>query len=152
MKPKYSEYLAEVLRELSVSKHELPSRYAGTCEDLQSLLSKFADNVPRTVVLSLLEFLQSTDGVGWNGLCLFGSKRYEYIEGIVEGNREFQSDGLSGNFLVFGYDSLSLYLYNLGINQYQSTDRAAISVYDRFGSFDELIRDALGSTLNLVDA
>ena len=83
---------------------------------------------------------------------LFGSKRYEYIEGIVEGNSELQSDGLPGNLLVFGYDSLSLYLYNISESQYQSTDRAAVTVYHRFGSFDELIRDALGSTLNLVDA
>ena len=152
MTPKYADYLSEILGKLTFCKHQLPSEYNGTCEDVQSLVSKFVDNVPRPVVLSLLEFLQLADGVAWNGLGLFGSRPNEYCEGIVEGNREFQSDGLPGNFLLFGYDSLSLYLYDISANQYQSTDRAAITVYDRFGSFDELIRDALGRTLNLVDA
>lgn len=152
MTPKYFDYLSEILGKLTSYKHELPSRYGGTCEDLQSLVLKFADNVPRAVVLSLLEFLQSADGVAWNGLGLFGSQPNGFLEGIVEGNSELQSDGLSGNFLVFGYDSLSLYLYNLGENQYQSMDRAGVTVYHRFHTFDELVRDALGRTLNLVDA
>jgi hypothetical protein len=101
-----------------------------------------------------IRFLRITNGFNWNSLFIYASETARIdntnasIIGFVEANLIWQEYEPHKNLITFGDSSLDKFVYNFKASQYQIVDRVSLEVVGDVSCFDELIANALTSTLN----
>ncbi|WP_428261667.1 YrhA family protein [Haliangium sp.] len=102
-------------------------------------------------------FLQLTNGLDWNGVSLYasertkgmtGSGRVGTFEGLVEDNLDRRDVEEFEHLLVLGDSGMDLYVYNLKRRVYEVLDSVSLDDFERFDTFDELMRHVLTRCLS----
>jgi hypothetical protein len=102
-----------------------------------------------------LEFLRLTDGLNWNGLFIYSCDKTpvvgeagEFMHPFVETNLIWRDYAPHKDYLFYADSDISLYVYNLVKERYEILDRPSETLINTFGSFDELITEALKLSLH----
>jgi hypothetical protein len=90
------------------------------------------------------------NGLDWNGLVIYASHRTSIvghsdrlIEGFIDGNLAYRDFEPMKEYLVFGDDGTSLYVYHTSEALYQIILSVGLSVMESFESFESMIATAL---------
>lgn len=97
-----------------------------------------------------VDFLRITDGLDFNGMSVYASERttskdssQAEIFGFVETNLIHRDVDVMRNYLVFGGDSLNIYVLDVRNNEYQVLDRVSLDKVTSFSSFGEMLEQAI---------
>lgn len=97
-----------------------------------------------------VDFLRIMDGLDFNGMLVYASEQttskdssQAEIFGFVETNLMHRDVDVMRGYLVFGSDSLNIYVLDVRNNEYQVLDRASLDKATSFSSFDEMLEQAI---------
>lgn len=104
-----------------------------------------------------LDLLAVTDGLDWNGHVLYASETRLLdndeldIQGLLEANVQLRLGYTPDkNFIYFGESGMDAYRHNLVENKFEISDRTSSTVFETFGTVEELFNRLLRGMLNLV--
>jgi len=124
-------------------------QFPATSLELNNLRQRAKVEMACTLPEGYTNFLERTNGLGWNGLIVFATHRSqvvgnpaEVIEGFVEANLNHRDFEPMKEFLVFADDGVVLYVYNLLADKYQVLTRVGLSTLETFDTFQELLLNA----------
>ncbi len=132
-----------------------------SCSDvaIAALQQKVKSEFDATLPEGYREFLRRTDGLSYNGVVFYASRKAPYIgeegeetEAFVEENfdfRELLADiGEYEHLLVLGHSDLDHYVFDLRTSDYVVKAAGSSDIVARYTTFDELFeyaaREALG--------
>lgn len=118
--------------------------------ELETLRKKSLQKLGMAVPEPYTAFLALTDGLDWNGLVVYASKRTaivgfpdRYIEGYIEGNQDYRDFPPLKDYLIFAEDGVVLFTYRISASEYQVVTVVGLTLLESFRSFDELLANAL---------
>ena len=118
-------------------------------EDLKSLRIRAKSELDFDIIDGYARFLKKANGLDWNGLVVYASKRApivgysdRFIDGFVEANLAFRDFEPMKDYLVFADDGVVLFTLHAATNKYEVITRVGLSVLKSYSSFDELLTDA----------
>lgn len=99
-----------------------------------------------------LELLAITDGLDWNGLVLFGSKRRlipgftdRFAEGLVEANLAYRDNPDFSHYLILGDDGTVVFCADCQNSRYLVLTTVGLSELESYHTCEELLASALMS-------
>lgn len=121
---------------------------------LAHLRQRTHDDLGAELPEGYLNFLRLTDGLNWEGLFIYASDRNPvvgkptvFMHSFVEDNLDWRSYEKRKNYLIFADGDISLYAYNLVEKRYELQDRSSGTVLSTYGTFEEMITEALQTIL-----
>jgi hypothetical protein len=98
------------------------------------------------------DFLKITNGLDWNGLVVYASKRSliagytdRFIEGFVEGNLLAYDCEPNRKWVVFAEDGTVLFAFHRERLRFEVVTAVGLSVLETFDTFEELLANAFQS-------
>lgn len=130
---------------------DLGIRPGCTAQDLADLQTRARKELGVEIPPGYADFLRQHDGLNWNGLFVYASKTVSatspgkgvLIEGFMDANLDFRSNGWESEWMLFGDSSLDLYVFNPAQNKYMICDRTSLDETESYTSFEEMIAEAL---------
>ncbi len=117
---------------------------------LKDLQSSSNNALGHAVPEGYLDLLRLADGLDWNGLQIYASRRSpivgypdRIIEGFVEGNLAYRDFEPFNGFLIFAGDGVALYVYDITRNEYQAITAVGLTLLETAPSFESLIAKAI---------
>lgn len=122
-------------------------------DELAVLKRRSESELGATLPEGYCEFLRQTDGLAWNGVHIYGSRRAPLagheggeVMGLIEENlewREMLADIAEyEHLLVLGFSDLDHYVYDLRTGQYVVKAGGSSDVFARYKTFEELFEHA----------
>lgn len=132
----------------------LTQQPACSLNDIEILKRNALNELGHTIPDAYIAFLSVLDGLDWNGLVVYASKRSpivgftdRFIEGFVEGNLTYQDFEPLKDYLIFADDGDALFTYQISTSKYQVVTSVGLTLLESFNTFDELLYNALQSHL-----
>lgn len=125
-----------------------------TEDSLQRLRQRAQDELGAKLPEGYEDFLRVTDGLNWDGICIYASDRNPvvgkptaFMASFVDDNLDWRSYEKRKNYLIFADGDISLFAYNLIESRYEIQDRSSGTVMGTFTTFEEMITEALKERL-----
>ena len=130
----------------SASKYKELLESPCTEEKLARLHKRSLTELAIAIPIAYANFLKIMDGLDFNGMSLYASEQTKSsdtsqanIFGFVETNLLHRDVDVMNKYLVFGGDSMDIYIFDISKNEYQILDRVSLDSLKTFSSFDEMI-------------
>ena len=133
-----------LLREVAGQARRYGAALQPPCDErsIRALRARVQDELRLSLPTEFEEFLLLTDGLNWNGLYLYPSAD------LVESNLDHREVAGLEDVLVFGNDSLDLFVWRSSTGEFQILDLVPRQVMATLPSFDALISLALDRCLH----
>ncbi|APD21150.1 YrhA family protein [Bacillus subtilis] len=101
------------------------------------------------------EFLQSVNGLDFNGLAIYGidvdlleEENDEEVYGFIETNEQWHENDEQKKYLFFGDSDTSWYCLDVIENEYLELDKPSGTLMNKFNDFNAMLADALKVSLD----
>lgn len=118
--------------------------------ELQNFSAKLQKNYSITIPLQYAMFLQIVDGLEFNGLIIYGTKKsimdpYSSSLDFFEMNNVFQGELRDRGYdiIIIGEDSTGLLSFDNKMNQFQYRDRIGLDRVESFTSFEQMLKEEI---------
>ncbi|MFJ9292091.1 YrhA family protein [Bacillus halotolerans] len=113
----------------------------------EAVLGKFPVN---EIPLEYKKFLQTVNGLDFNGLVIYGldqellrEENDEEVYGFIETNEQWHENDEQKKYLFFGDSDTAWYCLDVIENEYLELDKPSGTLMNRYDDFDAMLADAL---------
>ncbi|MCR6598848.1 SMI1/KNR4 family protein [Bacillus halotolerans] len=118
----------------------------------EAVLGKFPVN---EIPLEYKKFLQTVNGLDFNGLVIYGldqellrEENDEEVYGFIETNEQWHENDEQKKYLFFGDSDTAWYCLDVIENEYLELDKPSGTLMDKFNDFNAMLADALKVSLD----
>jgi len=144
----YQDILKPVAEELA--KYGLSLQPPCTEKEVEALKRRVKEELATVLPEHYAAFLMEVKGLDYNGLVILADETTpiagfddRFIEGIVDANLGYRDVERLKDYLVLGTNGGVHYVQKLDAEEYQSIDAVSMDIYEKFDSFQEMLRGAL---------
>ncbi len=144
----YQDLIKQIAEEMK--RFGLTQQPACSPNDIEILKMNSFHELGHTIPDGYIAFLSVVNGLDWNGLVVYASKRSQivgfsdrFIEGFVAGNLAYQDFEPMKDYLIFADDGDALFTYQISTSKFQVVTSVGLTLLESFNTFDELLYDAL---------
>ncbi|MCY7959468.1 YrhA family protein [Bacillus spizizenii] len=117
----------------------------------EAVLGKFPVN---EIPLGYKKFLQTVNGLDFNGLVIYGldqellrEENDEEVYGFIETNEQWHENDEQKKYLFFGDSDTAWYCLDVIENEYLELDKPSGTLMNKFDDFNAMLADALEVSL-----
>ncbi|CAN2253016.1 YrhA family protein [Bacillus vallismortis] len=118
----------------------------------EAVLGKFPVN---EIPLEYKKFLQTVNGLDFNGLVIYGldqellrEENDEEVYGFIETNEQWHENDEQKKYLFFGDSDTAWYCLDVIENEYLELDKPSGTLMNKFNDFNAMLADALKVSLD----
>ncbi|UTL74486.1 YrhA family protein [Bacillus halotolerans] len=118
----------------------------------EAVLGKFPVN---EIPLEYKKFLQTVNGLDFNGLVIYGldqellrEENDEEVYGFIETNEQWHENDEQIKYLFFGDSDTAWYCLDVIENEYLDLDKPSGTLMNKFNDFNAMLADALKVSLD----
>ncbi|WP_316274375.1 YrhA family protein [Bacillus halotolerans] len=118
----------------------------------EAVLGKFPVN---EIPLEYKKFLQTVNGLDFNGLVIYGldqelqrEENNEEVYGFIETNEQWHENDEQKKYLFFGDSDTAWYCLDVIENEYLELDKPSGTLMNKFNDFNAMLADALKVSLD----
>ncbi|MEK5211762.1 MULTISPECIES: YrhA family protein [Bacillus] len=118
----------------------------------EAVLGKFPVN---EIPLEYKKFLQTVNGLDFNGLVIYGldqellrEENDEEVYGFIETNEQWHENDEQKKYLFFGDSDTAWYCLDVIENEYLELDKPSGTLMNKFDDFNAMLADALKVSLD----
>ncbi|AOA54391.1 MULTISPECIES: YrhA family protein [Bacillus] len=118
----------------------------------EAVLGKFPVN---EIPLEYKKFLQTVNGLDFNGLVIYGldqellrEENDEEVYGFIETNEQWHENDEQKKYLFFGDSDTAWYCLDVIENEYLELDKPSGTLMNKFNDFNSMLADALKVSLD----
>lgn len=118
----------------------------------EAVLGKF---LVKEIPLEYKKFLQTVNGLDFNGLVIYGldqellrEENDEEVYGFIETNEQWHENDEQKKYLFFGDSDTAWYCLDVIQNEYLELDKPSGTLMNKFNDFNAMLADALKVSLD----